>query len=144
MIDEKKLIKNLQIFVNFERDKSQESAEAGIDDMAVCYGHGEYCYNNVINTIKEQPKIGEWIPCADGQNMPPEHDSIFAKFKGTNKWQRGMFEKSSDNVNVTVEFEDGKRRTETLHTIDGEWDKFARAVKFKVIAWRPLPEPYNE
>lgn len=100
--------------------------------------------DELISVIEEQPKTGEWIPCADGQNMPPEHDSIFAKFKGTDKWRRGMFEKSSDNVNVTVEFEDGKRRTETLHTIDGEWDKFARAVKFKVIAWRPLPEPYNE
>lgn len=53
-----------------------------------------------------------------------------------------MFEKRSDDVNVTVEFEDGKRKTMTLHTCDGKWMTALRIVKFKVIAWQPLPEPY--
>lgn len=119
MIDEKKLIERIK--------------EEPTDGM---YTH------EIIEAIEEQPKIGEWIPCSE--RLPEEHDSMFAKLKGTDKWQRGMFEKSSDNVNVTVEFEDGTRRTKTSHTIDGEWDKFARAVKFKVIAWQPLPEPYHE
>lgn len=129
MIDEKALIEDIM-------------KEAGEDSGL---GLSRYIPIRAMKEIVEnQPKTCEWIPCAGGQNMPPEHDSIFAKFKGTDKWQCGMFEKYSDNVNVTVEFEDGKRRTETLHTIDGEWDKFARALKFKVIAWQPLPDPYKE
>lgn len=82
---------------------------------------------------------GEWIACED--RLPEEHDSMFAKLKGTAKWNEAMFEKISEDVNVTVEYENGKRKTMTLHTIDGKW-KTDRIVKFKVIAWQSLPEPY--
>ena len=43
----------------------------------------------------------DWIRVND--EMPVERDSMFAKFKGTNKWKTGMFEKVSRNVLVTVE-----------------------------------------
>jgi hypothetical protein len=84
-----------------------------------------------------------WILVEDG--LPEEHDSIFAKFKGTDMWSNAMFEKSSDKVNVTFEFEDGTRKSGTSYTIDGKWkcEKGNCAVKRKVIAWRPLPEPYK-
>lgn len=141
-IDEKKLIEYLEALVEFERKKSQESAEIGAFDMATCYGHGEYCYKNAINAAEEQPKIGGWIPCSE--RLPDEHDSIFAQFKDTDQWSGAMFEKISDDVNVTVEFENGKRKTKTLHTIDGKWNEGNRGVKFKVIAWQPLPEEYHE
>lgn len=88
------------------------------------------------------PKIGGWIPCSE--RLPKEHDSIFAQFKDTDQWSGAMFEKISDDVNVTVEFENGKRKTKTLHTIDGKWSEGNRGVKFKVIAWQPLPEEYHE
>lgn len=81
-----------------------------------------------------------WIYCGDGKNLPEEYESIFAKFKGTDKWDDAMFEKSSNNVNVTVEGKNGKRITMTACTNDGKWmvDSFA---KVKVIAWQPFPEP---
>lgn len=82
---------------------------------------------------------GGWISCKE--RLPEEHESMFSKFKGTNKWNDAMFEKISDEVNVTVEFEDGKRKTMTLQTCDGKWRTDMRIVKFKVIAWQPLPEP---
>lgn len=53
-----------------------------------------------------------------------------------------MFEKISDDVNVTVEYENGERKTSTLHTVDGEW-KTNSFIKFKVIAWQPLPDAYK-
>lgn len=93
--------------------------------------------------IVEQPKAGEWIPCKDGKNMPPERESIFAKLKGTDKWHDGMFERVSDNLDVTVEYDDGTRIVKTMYTIDGEW-KHQGFTKPKVIAWRPKPEPYKE
>ena len=82
----------------------------------------------------------EWIPCSE--RLPEEHDTMFAKFKGTDKWSDAMFAKKSDKVNVTVEFDDGSRMTQTLYTIDGEWKRETN-IKHKVIAWRPLPEPYK-
>lgn len=85
----------------------------------------------------------QWIYCVDGNNMPDEHESIFKKFKGTDKWKSAMFETTSNEVEVTVEFEDGKRKTMTAHTIDGKW-KVDTILKTKVIAWKPFSEPYME
>lgn len=96
---------------------------------------------NTIEELSEKLKNGGWIPCSE--RLPEEHDSIFAKFKGAEEWDSAMFEKISDDVNVTVEFENGKRKTKTLHTIDGKWSEGHRGVKFKVVAWQPLPEEYH-
>lgn len=75
----------------------------------------------------EKQATSEWIPASE--RLPEEHDTMFAK--------------KSDKVNVTVEFDDGSRMTQTLYTIDGEWKRETN-IKHKVIAWRPLPEPYKE
>lgn len=83
-----------------------------------------------------------WIPVEE--RLPEERDSIFKKWKGTDKWSDAMFEKTSDEVIVTVEYENGERRTKTSHTIDGEWNTGQSILPFKVIAWQPLPAPYKE
>lgn len=56
-------------------------------------------YDIVIHckTEEEQKEVIEhlstnWIPVSE--RLPEEHDSIFAKFKGTDNWKRGMFEKN--------------------------------------------------
>lgn len=90
----------------------------------------------IINLQEES----RWIPVEE--RLPKEHDSIFAKWKGTDKWSKSMFEKTSGDVNVTVEYEDGKRKTITAHTVDGKWALPNRIIKQKVIAWRPLPDSY--
>lgn len=84
----------------------------------------------------------KWVPCSE--RLPEERESIFKKAKGTDKWDPEMFESISDDVNVTVEFEDGTRKTMTSYTTDGKWscEKEYR-IKMKVIAWCPLPEPYK-
>ena len=126
MIDESRLIDNLK--------KEWEE---------LCYysENVETLLEYVIRFIGSQPKIGGWIPCSE--RLPEEHDSIFAKFKGTDKWSNAMFEKTSNEVNATIEFEDGKRTVKTLHTIDGRWNEGNRGIKFKVIAWQPLPASYE-
>lgn len=74
--------------------------------------------------------------------MPKEHDSIFAKFKGTKKWSSGMFEKRSDDVLVVIE-KDGDRITKVARTIDGSWrcDLLRAIPGSEVIYWMPLPKP---
>ena len=85
-----------------------------------------------------------WIPVSD--RLPPEHDSIFAKLKGTEQWQPGMFQRWSDDVRVAVLFEDGTRMVSHDHTVDGKWhcemEKCAYP-KRTVTHWcenPPLPE----
>ena len=60
----------------------------------------------------------DWIPCSE--RLPEESESIFAKYKGTEKWKDNMFEKMSDEVNVAIEKEDGKWLTMHAHTVDGK------------------------
>lgn len=85
-----------------------------------------------------------WIPVSEG--MPPEHDSIFAKFYGTKQWNPNMFQRSSDDVRVTVRFEDGTRMVTHDHTVDGKWHSEMEKVAYPkrtVTHWcenPPLPE----
>ena len=79
-----------------------------------------------------------WIPVSE--RLPEEHDSIFAK------WNPAMFEKTSDEVLVTISDVGGKGTTRTAHTLDGKWscDLLKANASYKVIAWRTLPEPYRD
>ena len=61
----------------------------------------------------------KWISVDDA--MPAEKNSIFAKLKGTDKWNSIMWEKTSDEVIVCIEFEDGTRKTTVAKTHDGIW-----------------------
>ncbi len=84
----------------------------------------------------------DWILASE--KMPEEHDSIFAKFKGTKNWKNGMFETISDTVLVTVHGEDGGTAVVPAHTVSGEWRGESLLIKtYKVVAWMPLPEPYE-
>lgn len=104
-------------------------------------------YTKPLITIEDVEKIirkhmnDGWIPVEE--RPPEEHDSMFATLKGTDKWSKGMFEKISDDVNVTVEYEDGTRKTISAHTLDGQWKLPSRILKKKVIARCPYPEPYK-
>ena len=85
-----------------------------------------------VRTLLEKDR---WIPVSE--RLPEEKDAGILKNLGTNK--------RSDYVLATVEVK-GERMTVTACTHDGKWDwnmKYA-FPDYKVIAWRPLPEPYTE
>lgn len=96
-----------------------------------------------IKKMAKRPEFGKWIPASE--RLPEEHDSIFAEYKGTKKWVPGMFEKTSDEVIVTVINSKGKTATTHAHTNDGTWkNDLIKLDGYRITAWMPLPEPYKE
>lgn len=96
--------------------------------------------DKVIETIsecEEPSEIPHWISVED--YMPDEHESIFAKYYGTNKWNDSMFINRSDNVLVVEVYEDGSKKVGVAHTCDGEWRYDIPIIKRKIIYWMKMP-----
>lgn len=124
MIDETKLINELRnCFVPMEYPDGR-----GINDMAIsAYDEGIY---DAIYIIEHQPKINGWIPCSE--RLPDDVKDedyyplvIICKLNGT----------------VTCGY---------YRNYDKEWFGINRKGKHEylfdkeVIAWKPLPQPYEE
>lgn len=84
----------------------------------------------------------KWISVME--QLPAEHDSIFKKFKGTNRWHTGMYEKISDDVIVKIKYEDGTLVIGRAYTRDGVWKTAHEILRGKVVAWIPFLEPKKE
>lgn len=110
-------------------DKSKFVYNAPQDEQVIlCPEH--YC----LCTLPSAQPDPHWIPCSE--RWPEEKDAGILKKLGT--------EKRSEYVLATVEVK-GERMTVTACTYDGKWDwnmKYA-FPDFKVVAWMPLPEPYE-
>ena len=81
----------------------------------------------------------KWISVKE--KLPEEHDSIFKKYKNTDKWYVGMFEKTSEPVLITAKYFTNTIIVKTANLIDGKWNVDRN---FEVLAWMPFPEPYKE
>lgn len=92
--------------------------------------------------LEQDEKENGWISVSE--RMPEEHNSIFAKFKGTGNWKKGMFEKTSKYVIATVVFDDGTVLVEQAHTTDGIWRTDKKVLGGTVVAWMDYPKPYEE
>lgn len=104
MIDEKKLINELK--------------QSGM------IADNEYG-NAMVDTIENQQKIGEWIPCSERLPEVPE----------------GIEDDDCPEFNVTIK---GAKEATTLRCdSEGTWfDDHGNL--YPVIAWQPLPEAYHE
>ena len=93
--------------------------------------------------VVDIPLAQQWIPCSE--RLPEEKQSIFAKYKGTAKWQKSFWEKQSDIVLVAIACKDGYKVVTTARTVDAVWSCDHLAIRgSEVIAWQPLPEPPEE
>ena len=111
----------------------------GVKEVYGCVnGMEETCDLAIDSILSSTP----WTYCGDGNNLPPEHDSMYAKLKGTEKWHEGMHEKESDYVQATVEYFDGTRTVSHLRTKDGKWNNLG-ITTIKVIAWKPMSPVYK-
>lgn len=108
-----------------------------------------------VNSVKP---VDEWTPVEKG--LPPEKESFFSRFKGTDKWKNTMYSTRSDYVDVTLERLNGTRRVSTSRTKDGRWEvetalirsrdlsghwdeELVPSRKSRVIAWKPEDRPWN-
>lgn len=96
------------------------------------------CVKTLAKDISALLEEQNWVKCSD--RMPEEHDSIFAKFKDTDKWSPAMFARSSEDVRVVIVFDDGTRRVSHSHTIDGKWECEKSPLKRTVTHWMPNPK----
>lgn len=141
-----KTIEKILKKIEEKRNKYQELADSsnfdGWNKEDIYYSaKAEMCeeLKEIVQEVAKEYKNG-WIPCSE--RLPEEYDSIFAKLKGTDKWNDAMFEKTSDVVNVTVADVYGNRITTIAHTVDGKWhcDLLRINKSYQIIAWQPLPE----
>lgn len=97
-----------------------------------------------LQKLVERADSFEWIPISE--RLPEEHDSVFARLYGTDKWNDMLWRKQSKEVLVTIEYEDRIKSVTSSYTTDGKWalGKIATLSKFKVVAWKPFPTPYKE
>jgi hypothetical protein len=112
MIDEKKLIE--------EMDKLFVIINGKVSD---CLAEGFY---RIEELIKEQPKVGEWIPADE----PPKTDTyILLSFDNFSIADIGRYEVDQDGNGAYY---------------PGDDDKSYSSYGLFVNAWQPLPEPYKE
>lgn len=114
-------------------------------ELASLHSVNEICDSmDTLRWLTEKADAFEWIPVTE--RLPEEHESIFAKLYGTDRWDNNLWRARSKEVLVTIEYEDGARTVKSSHTTDGKWviEKKAKFSKCKVIAWMPFPEPYKE
>lgn len=72
-----------------------------------------------LDTITRQPKVGEWIPVSEG--LPDENIGVQA----------------------TIEMPHGKLCVFEAWLQNGRWIVPPRCREGKVVAWQPLPEPWE-
>ena len=108
------------------------------------YGIASRGYLEMLQELVNKVDSFEWIPISE--KLPDEHDSIFARLYGTDKWDDAFWRTKSKEVLVTIEYEGGIRSVTSSYTTDGKWEleKRVKLRKCKVVAWMPLPKQYKE
>ena len=93
-----------------------------------------------LSALADEIKKDRWISTEEA--MPEEHDSIFAKFKGTDKWCNSFWEKNSNTVLVVLVNDEDNLVVGTGKTINGKWTTVPMTLKDRahVVYWMPFPK----
>lgn len=116
MIDEKRLIESINIEV-CEKNK--------VANIEFVKGFTEY-HRILMDKIKTQEKTGDWISCTE--RLPSEYCRCLVTVL---KEQNGEFETDV--------------REDTYVELEGVWDwhSIHEGITDNIIAWQPLPSPYE-
>lgn len=120
MIEEKKLIEKIEkMVIPLSTPDGRESIDIGIN------GYNE-CLVDVLETIKEQPKVGEWIPIKG--NEPSCNGQYLMFVRIYNKY-------GSEDKYIVADYYDGLFDVYPYIEVEN--------CEVEVLAWQPLPEPYK-
>lgn len=122
MIDENLLIKKL--------DKIKNKL---INSNKVIASNKGYFVEKIIEIVKNEPKVGEWIPCSD---RLPKQDKLLQDYLVTFEYYRfGIYHRRFKTIGIGT-FD---RLNQKFTFINGQtgWRDL------KVLAWQPLPELYK-
>ena len=117
------------------REKLIEMVKRAITD----WEHGDISEMIADHLLANGVTVQEWISVTE--RLPDEHESLFARYKGTDKWREGMFMTTSALVIVCVEYENGERTVKTAITKEGVWKIKDSFYPCRVTHWMPLPQP---
>lgn len=121
MIDEKKLIEEIDKEIEgvIVKDTYSRGKNTGLRKAMVL--------------AEEQPKIGEWIPC--NERLPKDGQKVLATHKG------GL---NPDLQVIEHVFMGGEFLDNWDMDTDFKSPTFGQHYMGDIIAWQPLPEPYND
>ena len=126
MIDEKKLIEDLEKWMNDTAYlKEKYSGATQFKDRTgenIMYAHAEIAHDvisEVIGKINKQQKVGEWIPCSE--RLPQKH------------------------VDVLVDFGDENPIIAWYSSVNDTWKNSItdHVIHIDAVAWMSLQEPYK-
>lgn len=90
-IDADKLIEALQADYDREGAKADEMAMIGNDDISVKYSHGQFCYLNAIERVKDTP-TADVVPKSEVERLQEE----------ANRYKRYFFRHDYDEMIAEV------------------------------------------
>lgn len=113
---------------------------------------------DIRDAIKAAPTIEsprDWTPCAEGQNLPENKKEVLLSCVGHNKREyvcKGYYiRKHTEEIGAADDIEaDWDEVTDTNFLPEGfyecieNWGDYSFVyINDAVLAWQPLPEPYN-
>lgn len=126
MIDEKKLIEDIEKEIEFAMKCNMPDIVAGMRQIA--------------SIIENQPKTGEWIPCSE--RLPDDRDNRFYMCTVENHEEDPpMFCQYEEEYGFG--FWNDIYDEHTLGFVDSEFKTNEELGYEKVVAWMQLPEPYR-
>lgn len=86
--------------------------------------------NAMVDMIKNQPKVGDWISCSE--QLPEDGTDVIVWFE---YFRYGEYNRLFQTTGISYMY-------------DGKWSGFVNGQsgwnQLSIIAWQPLPEPYNK
>ena len=86
--------------------------------------------NAMVDMIKNQPKVGDWISCSE--QLPEDGTDVIVWFE---YFRYGEYNRLFQTTGISYMY-------------DCNWSGFVNGQsgwnQLSIIAWQPLPEPYNK